>query len=198
VKIHKLQLAKTISNQAPKVLAPRIFKQLEAEFEKAKRDLIQNFEQHLVTKELDAGPESSNISSTLGGVGNLHGFIGFEPQDNPTQALRSLILDQIKIRAKKTSKQGLIFSIDINIPGADDIAAVTPLPWAPGLSWAEGIEKGLSGLGNYLVKKTGASRSGQGIQVDVQVRGGSFSRKDYMTKLLADFIKVLEGGIEIL
>ena len=43
------------------------------------------------------------------------------------------------------------------------------MPWAPGLSWAEGIEK-RTGLGNFLNKKTSKSRSGQGIQIDFSVR----------------------------
>ena len=65
------------------------------------------------------------------------------------------------------------------------------MPWAPGLSWAEGIEKGISGLGNFLNKKTSKSRSGQGIQIDFSVRGGTFSTTSYMTKILEDFVSAL-------
>ena len=195
--INRRKLNETLANQAPKALAPQIFKELEREFEKATRQLIAQFDQHEVTRELKGGPTASNVSNTLGGQGNLHGFIGFEATDRPIDPLRALIVENIKIIGKRTSRKNLTFSLEINVPTADEIAAVTPIPWAPGLSWAEGIEKGISGLGNYLVKKTGKSRSGQGIQVDVQVRSATFNTTNYLTTLLKDFVNILEKDIEI-
>ena len=46
--------------------------------EEAQRDLIKDFHNHAITREIKSGPTSSNSSGTLGGYGNLFSFIGFE------------------------------------------------------------------------------------------------------------------------
>ena len=159
------------------------------EFEKAKDKLFRDFGLIAVTQELDGRNSSSNISQTLDGEGNLYSFIGFAGED----ALASLreLLNDIKIISKRVDRNNLVFTIKIAVPDGEAIAAATPMPWAPGLSWAEGIEKGISGLGNFLNKKTSKSRSGQGIQIDFSVRGGTFSTTSYMTKILEDFVSAL-------
>lgn len=157
------------------------------EFIKAKEKLIQNFEQHPVTREIEAGVNASNVSNTLGGRGNLFSFIGFESSDNPTQPiyyqLRDITLTSIMIKRDGTSLSYVLY------PSAEDIFKVTPLPWADGRSWAEGIEKGISNLGQFLSKPTEESRSGGGIQSKNPVSSASFSTTPYISSLISDFEK---------
>ena len=47
-----------------------------SEFNKIKEDLLREFNNHPVTKEIESGVDSLNSSGTLGGVGNLFTFIG--------------------------------------------------------------------------------------------------------------------------
>lgn len=187
--INKQRLKQTLAKQVPAAISKQVFNDLEKEFEKAKAKLLRDFETHAVTQELDGRNSSSNISQTLDGEGNLYSFIGFAGED----ALASLreLLNDIKIISKRVDRNNLVFTIKIAVPDGEAIAAATPMPWAPGLSWAEGIEKGISGLGNFLNKKTSKSRSGQGIQIDFSVRGGTFSTTSYMTKILEDFVSAL-------
>ena len=54
------------------------------EFQKIKRETIQEFDEHVVTREIEGGVNAENISRTLGGRGNLFSFIGFDANANPT------------------------------------------------------------------------------------------------------------------
>ena len=72
---------------------------------------------------------------------------------------------------------------------------LTPMPWAPGRSWARGIERGISGLGYYLKIKTDNSRSGLGIQSSRKVRKSSskFKNMQYISALLKKYKKEFEN-----
>jgi hypothetical protein len=188
--INNLKLKRTLAQQVPSVIKKRIFNDLEKQFEQAKAKLLKDFENHAVTRELNEKNGASNISNTLGGEGNLYSFIGFSGEDALSQ-LRDLLENGIKIISRRTDPGNLSFSIKISIPNENSISAATPMPWAPGMSWAEGIEKGISGLGNYLNKKTSSSRSGSGIQIDFNIRNQTFSGVPYLTKILEDFIREL-------
>ena len=81
-----------------------------------------------------------------------------------------------KLNSASNRQTGMEFKV--NLPTAEQVFAVTPLPWASGRSWAQGIERGLSGLGYLLRKKKG--RSGAAIQSRVKVRGGRFKNRPYI------------------
>ena len=53
---------------------------IEAEkaFEKGKREMLQEFNEHPITREIRDGPDANNVSNTLGGYGNLFSYIGFD------------------------------------------------------------------------------------------------------------------------
>jgi hypothetical protein len=83
---------------------------------------------------------------------------------------------------------------EVTLPDAKDIFAVTPLPWAPGRSWAKGIESGLSGLGYYLNKSTDKSRSGLGVQTSQKIRKGvKFTNTKYISSILNKYQKEFEN-----
>jgi hypothetical protein len=92
-------------------------------------------------------------------------------------------LQKIKLRYNIASRGEITFTIDF--PTAKDIFRVTPLPWATGRSWAQGIETGISGLGYYIKQKEN-SRSGLGVQSEKQIRSGVRFRN---TKYISDLIQ---------
>ncbi len=156
----------------------KIFKK----FEKLKKEMIKDFTNHPVTKEILSGASASNISGTLGGYGNLFTFIGFESGQNPIAPIIEL-LQKTQITFFKISPRGTS-KIRVEMPDKEEIFNVTPLPWAAGISWAQRIEVGLSGLGQYMNKNSPYSRSGKGIQSKNKVRGSRFSNTPYVSSFL--------------
>ena len=157
------------------------------EFNAAKLKLIDEFEGHAVTREIEGGTGASNISGTLGGKGNLFSFIGFKYGDKPTKVIREMF-ERIEITSIITQRDGFA-KTHVLYPRPDDVFMVTPLPWAEGRSWAKGIENGISNFGQYLDLKADASRSGRGLQNEKMETGLSFAPTPYITELIADFEK---------
>ena len=152
--------------------------------------MIAEFLGHPVTQEIKSGPSGTNISGTLNGVTNLFAFIGFDSGDEPIMPILSL-LEATEIRYIAPITQGGIGNnFQVSIPTAEDIFAITPLPWAFGRSWAQGIERGISGLGYLLRKNKG--RSGAAIQSRVKVRGGRFSNTPYISALIKKYTQRFE------
>ena len=153
------------------------------EFEKIKNLLLSKFESHPVTVELSGGIGASNVSGTLGGYGNLFSYIGFNEKDRPLNPIRNkfkeIFITNINI---KRDGSCIVF---VNYPSAKDIFQVTPLPWAQGRSWAQGIEQGLSGLGMYL--NIDAGRSGGGIQTKKAYKKTKFQNTSYISAMIRDF-----------
>ena len=100
--------------------------------------MISNFLRLPVTREIMAGPKSTNISGTLGGYGNLFSFIGFSEGDKPIDPIVEL-LSQTNFRVTRFNRNGT-GSLTIEMPSKEQIFKVTPLPWATGISWAQRIE----------------------------------------------------------
>jgi hypothetical protein len=151
---------------------------------------LKAFDSHPVTMEIEGGPSANNSSRTLGGVGNLYTYIGFQAGSHPIKSLRKT-LEKYSIRYNNL--RGGLRAI-IEVPTKEDVFAVTPMPWAMGRSWARGIERGISGLGQYLVKSGSIpqSRSGRAIEVKGKIRSGKFSNVSYMSALLNDYYKSIK------
>ena len=170
-----------LRRQLPKVVKNDFRKIFKKEFDSLKKEMIKEFLSHPVTLEIIAGPNSTNISGTLNGNSNLFAFIGFSAGEEPIKPILEM-LEKISFKDGGEANVGRNFSVDM--PKANDIFAITPMPWATGRSWAKGIETGISGLG-YLLNKSGrSSRSGVAIQVKNKVRGGGFSNKPYISALI--------------
>jgi len=181
------ELSSFIIKEVIKKSKPSLQKTVFAAFEKIKDEMIQEFNDHLITKEIASGPQSSNISGTLQGNGNLFSFIGFEKNSNPIKPILDLI-EKSKIEYNRSTDSGIIFTIFI--PSKNDIFKVTPMPWANGRSWAEGIERGISGLGQFLyTDKAETSRSGEGIQSKGVIKGGKYKPVQYISALLKKYEK---------
>jgi hypothetical protein len=150
--------------------------------------MIAEFLNHPVTLEIKGGISSSNISGTLGGATNLFSFIGFDSGSDPIDPIEKLLYST-NFRFIRTTRNSVEFEIDI--PEAAEIFSVTPMPWAPGRSWAKGIETGISGLGYYLKVNRDNSRSGLGIQSSKRVRrsGSRFKNTQYISALIKKYQK---------
>jgi hypothetical protein len=175
-----------LNNQAPKILRKDFEGIATNKFKNIKNQLLLEFNNHIITKEIRLGPNGSNISGTLGGNSNLFAFIGFEENDDPIQPILN-ILENIEIRFTKDISIGSLFTI--TIPEPSDIFAVTPMPWASGRSWAKGIESGISGLGFLIKNNSSLSRSGAALQSSVKIRGGSYKNTQYISALLKKYKK---------
>tara|TARA_R110000744_G_scaffold60527_2_gene125378 strand:+ start:548 stop:1135 length:588 start_codon:yes stop_codon:yes gene_type:complete len=170
------------------------FSKVRKEFEKKKITLIESFNAHPVTKEIEAGPTASNESGTLGSYGNLYSFIGFIAGTTPTSQLRKILRKRTLLKknpkiSSRGSKMNIVYTIEI--PSEAEITAVTPMPWEGGRSWAYGIERGISGLGFYVYKKWKTSRSGEAIQSQKKQRGGGFKQRGYLSEIWRDFTRRL-------
>lgn len=181
--------------------------------ESNKKNLIKEFEDHEITKEILAGPEAgSNFLSE----GNLNSFIGFHggQAEEQVSAVKDLLKNEVRARrfaVKKTPKRnGVIFHFEVEVPFLKNIWALTPYPNPPpgnverGGSWMDDIEtRGVGGFEYYLYlfasgKTSPKSRSGTGLQTSGEkthghkIHSGGMGRRDYMKELLDNFRKQLE------
>jgi hypothetical protein len=162
------------------------------QLDEAKEQMLTEFDNHPVTKEIQGGIESSNISGTLGGYGNLFSFIGFNKGSNPIGFLRDLIVNSITLPKKPFAKRRGVYFFRIKAPTMRDLETETPLPYEESRSWLRGIERGISGLGNFIFRKrnNSYSRSGGGLQTERRIRGGvRFGNIPYLSRILENFYK---------
>ena len=155
------------------------------QFEERKTQLIENFDSHPITQEI-SNPNSANISNTLGGYGNLYGFLGFE-EDNPTLPVKEILSEKTKVNAVSIRKEDV--TLKFTVPDLEDFDSVAALEWDT-KNWVKGMEKGISGFQNFMAKAAG--RSGKGIQIKGKVKpftGGAnrFQNTKYMTDLINKF-----------
>jgi hypothetical protein len=157
-------------------------------FNQIRQDMIDEFLNHPVTEEIALGPTLGGSSPFLGGYGDLFSFIGFNENDDPIEPIVKTLKG---LRFYTVFSKGFDHKFEVRFfPTMNDIAAVTPMPWASGRSWAKGIEGGISGLGQYLNIEHENSRSSAGIQVKtksgnpVKIRGGEFRPTPYLSEIL--------------
>lgn len=181
-----------LMKQVPNISRPEVEKQLRASFQKVKNQMMVEFLNHPVTLEIKSGVNSKNLSGTLNNVTNLFSFIGFNSSSEPTDAIEALLL-RTSFKFDRITNMSIEFSIDM--PDAKEIFEATPMPWAPGRSWAKGIETGISGLGYYLKVERDNSRSGLGIQSPRKIRknGVKFNNISYISSLLNKYKKNFEN-----
>lgn len=160
----------------------------------AQNQMVKEFDDHPVTKEIEAGKNTSNSSGLLDGYGNLFTFIGFDSGSSPIAIIKKLLGKRPSIVVDKTGSAGR-FNINVGIASKEEIFAVTPIPWAAGRSWVDGIEKGIVGLGQYLYsnKPLSKSRSGNAVQIDNKLRGGKMRNAPYLSRIMNNFIKNLNN-----
>ena len=187
-----IDVQNALKRLAPKALRRDFEKDINKKFKDLKNEMIKEFLTDPVTIELLEGAGASNISGTLGGISNLFAFIGFNSGEQPISPILQLLEGTQIIYKQEIRQRGIGVEFEVSLPTAEDIFMVTPLPWASGRSWAEGIERGLSGLG-YLLRKSDG-RSGAAIQSRVKkVRSGRFQNRPYISSLIKRYRKRFEN-----
>lgn len=156
-----------------------------------KQQLIEEFDNHPVTKEIAAGAEAQNQSGTLGSKGNLFSFIGFNQGSDPLTPIRKL-LQKISLSSLSPNIRGQSVKFKVEIPDREEFEASSKMPWESGRSWLYDIERAMSGLGYYLYGRFNKSRSGTGIQLDTNVTSMTFTPVKYFGDMLNRFSQKLK------
>lgn len=189
-----------IQKQATKGLAKKIEPLIKAEFKARKETfLLDEFDSHPVTRELEAGPELE--SSAYVQNGNLFSLLGFNAGEEPAAELRDALDKSVKLLPGmdvKVSGDKLVFSKKIEYPTIDEVsdlsAKVAPLEWTT-RGFVGLIERGITGLPWYFFSTGVAftrrisrySRSGTAIQKDDKQRTGTLGPIRYISDILAKF-----------
>jgi hypothetical protein len=194
VTVNSKEILKDLTVGSNKAMSQKMRGFIGPQIEKKQDLLIKQFDAHPITIEIDAGPTARNSSGTLGGYGNLFSFIGFPSGNDPTAIIKKIFSEKIKFTVSRVNKRGK-YKITCFIPSLEEIYGLTPLPWASGKSWVDGIEKGMSNLGSYLYSPSGfgSSLSGTGIQAKGGGSGVSFQNAPYVAKLIENFKRRLRS-----
>jgi len=164
-------------------------KQAKDVFEDAKEAYMKEFEKHKITKELEAGPNASNTSGTLGGYGNLFSFMGFNEGTDPVKPVENFLKSFISLKPQGKSR-GNAKEYTVKVPSIEDFD-FAKMPWEQGNSWVRAVEVGISGFSYYMHKAHEASRAGTGLQMNHKLRSVGSKTTPYMTELLSKFRKRL-------
>ena len=186
-----IDVQQALKKQAPRVLKAPFKKEIDKKFKRIKNEMIKEFLQLPVTQELMQGPDGANISGTLNGVINLFAFIGFDRGDQPILPIIDALENTSIQFSKSLNRPKIGNQYNVFLPTAEDIFRITPMPWDTGRSWAQGIERGISGLG-FLLRKNNKGRSGAAIQSRVKVRGGRFKNTAYISAFIKKYRKRFE------
>tara|TARA_Y100001972_G_scaffold128153_1_gene187713 strand:- start:2411 stop:3043 length:633 start_codon:yes stop_codon:yes gene_type:complete len=192
VTVNAKELLKELTVDNDRAMGRTIRNFVEPKLQKKQDRLVKNFKTSKITLELKAGPTASNSSGILGGYGNLFSFIGFDAGTDPTEVIEKIFEQKFRFRVRRINKTGK-YKITFFIPSIEEIYGLTPLPWASGSSWVDGIEKGMSNVGSFLYSSRGfeQSRAGTGIQAKNKSSGVTFRNTPYITKLLNNFKRTL-------
>jgi hypothetical protein len=157
----------------------------EAFFINLKEDFIQAIINSEVSQELI---NHSNPSSILGTSGTLFGFLGLVEGQKPVEEIIRIVDDVMTFRlAKRLVRGGL--KMTVTLPSLEDFrkSEELKLQWEGGYSVVDAIEKGVSGLQNYIFSRNlASSRSGEGVQTQHQIRGASFSPRPWISPIIQD------------
>jgi hypothetical protein len=184
------EVQRLLKKQSAEIIKDSYEKRILLAFNNVKRQMISEFANHPISQEILIGPDAPNLSGTLNGYGNLFSYIGFYAGDKPLEPIIDL-LEKTRINFSRLIDDGAVWNIFM--PAKEDIWDVTPMPWAPGRSWAKGIETGISGVGYYLYleKDIPQSRSEAAIQLKNKVRSkGRFKNTKYISQILAKYEKL--------
>jgi hypothetical protein len=174
-----------------------IYNAAQEALEERREELVEEFDAHPVSREIEEGPDGQNITGTLGGYGNLFSFIGFEEGDEPLNvvraAIRSLRLNKVGARLRKS---GIKIKAEyvLNEKSVNSLSSQTPMPWEQGRSWLYAISRGISGFSYYMAGQFLNSRSGGGIQTKKKIKSrssDSYIRVSYFSKMYSNFKKKL-------
>lgn len=186
-----------------------IEKAVKKEFNNEKLNALKEFDSHVVTQEL-SNPEKGNISMTLGGYGDLFGFIGFQSGSDPIAPVKLHLESKIKLKGTNlyiiyprnvkgqfaTGKQTKALKVIFQVPDLNDFDKSAQFEgWNGGRNWVKGIEKGISGASYFADYPRG--RSGRGLQLQgSKERPSGFKTRPYITEIIENFKKNFKNKLE--
>mgnify|MGYP001251704165 CR=1 FL=1 len=189
------KILKQISVEVPKSLEKFANREARKKANAVKKEVLQEFNRHEVTKEIQKGP-SGKSSSLLGGRGNFFGFLGFEKGTQPVEVLRDTLENSFNLSSKKgrvvkVNRNTFKVEFDIMVPSKLDIYSVTPLPWTT-KSWVKGVERGITNYSQTVFQpRKGSgflydeySRSGVALQTQRQINFIKFTPTPYIISIL--------------
>ena len=182
------EIAKALSS---KQMQNKAYTVAQEKLNNAQREMTEEFESHPITREIQGGANSPNLSGTLGGYGNLFTFIGFSSGANPVSDIRKYLQQASTVLKQPTIKRKQAFvdmTFRIKVPTLEGVESVSPSPWS-GRSWAREVERGISGFGLYMHSDDGLSksRSGKGLQTENRLRAMAYRPVKYMSSILQKF-----------
>ena len=165
-----------------------------ARFVVAKNDMIKDFSEHEITKELLQDP--SVAGSALVSKGNLVSFLGLEDGSLEVGKIRASLevntqLGEVSKTKIRESQQKIYFDFPVYYPSKEELDDLTPSPWSS-RSIIELIENGVGNAMYFVFRSLGlpGSRSGFGLQRESPTkRGGNFIPKKWITEILNNFKK---------
>ena len=180
-----MSINKQLDDVAKKELRRQVRK-ITGMFELVKKKHTALFLGHPVTQAM-LGDSDAGLLKGSGSLNSFFGITSGEAQDHINEILKIYGESYVSSAGQaKTSR-----NIHIYTPSREEIFAATPLSWAKGRSWAEGVEKGFGGLGYFLEGdgsgKFSNSRSGKGIQTKTKLRSGGAEKRRYISLLVNNF-----------
>ncbi len=179
-----------------------VFSMANTKFEEAKKQFMQEFNDHPVTVEIQGGAYASNSSGTLGGYGNLFSFLGFEAGSNPIGEISEAMNTMFSMEPPSALRNFLrsVFNLPrlsfvVRHPTISKLKKHSKLPWAFGGSWLSGIESGIPNFAQYLYEDNSrikTSRSKSGVEAEWSIRGASFQPTPYLTPIIERFIASIQ------
>lgn len=183
--------ADAIFNKEIKPIVTKKFKAL-------KQELLDSFDEHDVTQEIEGGPSAdSKFVKTIAG-GNLFSLLGFNGGENPTAELRKVIKEKVNLKiesvTRKNTKNGILWEIPVEMPTLGEIekeaASRNPLDWTS-RGWTYLIEHGIPWFAHYLFRERGfkTSKSGTAIEVKGTISQGrtSIHGTPYISEIMRKF-----------
>lgn len=204
IKINRVALEERMTEilgKNPRYLLNHAREHAEEQLEEVRNDVLSEFDDHRVTKELRQGNRA--ITSVLP-YGNLFSFIGFDAGFSPTTNLRILIKNGIRLTGTYDYNRRLKrYYFRVVRPSRMQVEdeTVDDVEWAINSgSWVFAIEEGISGLNHYFFKSRTAqlprSRSGPALQSkNVVSPGADFSGTPYLGEIWRFLENRLRGPV---
>ena len=159
----------------------------------AKQALLSDFDEHPVTKEMEAGPYATEKADGLLPYGNLPAFLGNTDSQKDVENLRGT-LEKIepsltKPQVSQTDKQ-ITYSFKVKVPEVEEIYRDNPSEWSS-MSWIKLVEDGLNNFGAFIFSLMGYPSSFSGTGLQRGDKGRSTVKRSpkipYITEILRKF-----------
>lgn len=192
-------VGKTTTSASAVSTGKEIHNQAYRVYEKARKKFFKEFEDSVVTKEIESGPTGS---SSLFGYGDLFSFIGFKAGSKPISYLRNFLQENIvftDFRGTSNNSNIINFEFGVKFPTREDFVrdGGMNLIWEAGNPWPLALEEGIIGYEFYLsfIEDMPKSISKRGLQNTRPIDDReSFPKINYVKDLLQKFEQDLKSS----